>query len=159
MILKIFIVTLLLFVTACSTRGVNTYKRTIAPAYKSDNTTTALLYKEYEKYSNTRYKYGGQSTDGIDCSALVQAIYKNSFHKQIPRTTKDQARTGYRVDKNSARPGDIILFKTGYNVRHAGIVIEKGKFLHASTKKGVIITDIEKPYYKQRYWQIRRVLN
>ena len=159
MIFKIFILTLLLFVTACSTRGVNSYKRTIAPAYKSDNTTTTLLYKEYEKYSHTRYQYGGQSTNGIDCSALVQAIYKESFHKKIPRTTKDQAKIGYSVDKKDAKPGDIILFKTGYNVRHSGIIIEKGKFLHSSTKKGVIITDIEKPYYKQRYWQIRRVLN
>jgi len=158
MFVKLPIVALLLFFSACSTRGLNPHKRTIAPAYKSDNTTTALLYKEYKKYSHTRYQYGGQSTSGIDCSALVQAIYRNSFHKDIPRTTKDQAKIGYRVDKRDAKPGDIILFKTGYNVRHSGVVIEKGKFLHSSTKRGVIITDIDKPYYKKRYWQIRRVL-
>jgi cell wall-associated NlpC family hydrolase len=158
MFLKLFTLTLLLFFSSCSTRGVNSHKRTIAPAYKSNTITTALLYKEYEKYSHTRYKYGGQSTNGIDCSALVQAVYKNSFHKNIPRTTRDQAKIGYKVDKKDAKPGDIILFKTGYNVRHSGIIIEKGKFLHSSTKHGVVITDIEKPYYKKRYWQIRRVL-
>ena len=158
MILKFLIITIFLFLSACSTRGVNSYNRTIAPPYKNNNKTTALLYKEYEKYSHTRYQYGGQSTSGIDCSALVQAIYKNSFHKNIPRTTKDQAKIGYRVNKKDAKPGDIILFKTGYNVRHAGIIIQKGKFLHSSTKRGVIITDIDKPYYKKRYWQIRRVL-
>jgi len=159
MLLKLFIIAFLLFFSACSTRGIPSYNRTIAPSYKSDNHTTALLYKEYEKYTHTRYQYGGQSTNGIDCSALVQAVYKNSFHKKIPRTTKNQAKIGYRVDKKDAKPGDIILFKTGYNVRHSGIIIEKGKFLHSSTKKGVIITDIEKPYYTKRYWQIRRVLN
>ncbi len=159
MILKFLLVVFVLFISGCSTRGINTSNKTIAPPYKTDNTTTALLYKEYEKYSNTKYQYGGLTTNGIDCSALVQNVLKDAFNLHVPRTTRDQAKAGYRVDKRDAKPGDIILFKTGYNVRHSGIVIEKGKFLHSSTKRGVIITDIEKSYYKKRYWQIRRVLD
>ena len=116
------------------------------------------LYIEYKKWYRTNYQYGGDDLNGVDCSAFVQAVYRDAFGIHLPRTTKYQANSGRRVDRRYAKVGDLVLFKTGYNTRHAGIIIEKGKFMHASTSRGVTISELNNPYYKRRYWQIRRVL-
>jgi len=158
-LLKISALIFVLFFLGCSTRGLNTTTHhSKAPAYKTDNSTSQLLYQEYEKWQYTRYKYGGITFSGVDCSGLVQSVYKNTFNLKVPRTTRDQANAGYWIAKDDIQVGDLVLFKTGHNVRHSGIVIEDGKFLHSSTKRGVIITNLDKPYYQRTYWQARRVL-
>jgi cell wall-associated NlpC family hydrolase len=62
------------------------------------------------------------------------------------------------VSKNSTKEGDLVFFKTGFNTRHAGIIIEQDKFMHTSQKNGVSISSLSNPYWKSRYWQSRRVL-
>jgi cell wall-associated NlpC family hydrolase len=125
---------------------------------KSKNYITTALYKEYKKWYKTPYKYGGCNTNGVDCSSLIQNIYKDAFNIKIPRTTKEQAKIGHKVSKSSMKEGDLVFFKTGYNSRHAGIIIERGKFIHTSTKYGVVISHINNPYWKSKYWQARRIL-
>ena len=91
-----------------------------------------------------RYKYGGNSKNGIDCSAFIQRAYNTSYNIKIPRTTKYQSKIGREIRKNQLKTGDLVFFKTGYNTRHVGIYTNNGKFMHASTKKGVIISTLEK---------------
>jgi len=162
----------LLFISGCSTRGNPAYhkqpeqdvvpkvSKTIEPSFESKekNWITKALYKEYKKWHRTPYKYGGIDARGIDCSSLIQNVYKDAFGIDLPRTTREQVKRGYKVNRSSAKEGDIIFFKTGYNVRHAGIIVERGKFMHASEKFGVIISDLYNPYWKNRYWQTRRIL-
>jgi len=116
------------------------------------------LFDEYKKWYKTPYRYGGRTQYGIDCSALVQNIYDEAFGIHIPRTTRGQIKYGYRVSRNKMREGDIIFFKTGYDSRHAGIIIQKDKFLHASQKHGVIISSVYNPYWRTKFLQLRRVL-
>ncbi len=159
---------LLLLITGCSTRGNPTYtKRTKAKASKeikqqalssNQNYISRLLYKEYASWHRTPYKYGGEDLNGIDCSSFIQKIYMDAFGIKLPRTTLDQVKKGIKVSKNNYKDGDLIFFKTGYNTRHTGIIIEKGKFIHASQKRGVSISDIHNPYWKSKFWQIRRIL-
>ena len=118
----------------------------------------AVLYDEYSKWRGVKYCYGGVDKSGIDCSAFVQTIYYDAFGLHLPRTTKEQAKVGYFVKKTQLQAGDLLLFKTGYNSRHSAIYIEKGDFLHVSTKHGVSISNIHNPYWRSRYWQARRVL-
>lgn len=129
--------------------------------YKLYNETpiTVTIYEQYKKWYNTPYLYGGDSCDGIDCSALVQTVYEDGFGLQVPRDTKHQATVGEFVKKSCIKEGDLLLFKTGYNSRHSGIYIERGNFLHTSTKNGVTISNINNPYWKEKYWQARRLLN
>ena len=159
---KYFILILLsiLFITGCSTKGNPSFHKKIKnPQTKSTNNyITNALYKEYEKWDSTQYKFGGKDFNGIDCSSLIQTIYKNSFSIQLPRTTKEQVKKGYKVSRNNLRDGDLVFFKTGYNTRHTGIVIEKYKFIHASKKYGVTISNLHNPYWKSKYWQARRLL-
>ena len=125
---------------------------------KSKNWITLALYDEYKKWYKTPYKYGGICLQGVDCSALVQIIYKDAFNINLPRTTKNQVKLGYKVGRNSTKEGDLVFFKTGYNTRHVGIIIEKGKFINTSSKYGVTVSELNNPYWKSKYWQSRRIL-
>jgi lipoprotein Spr/probable lipoprotein NlpC len=125
---------------------------------KSEDWITVALYKEYKKWYKTPYKLGGLGENGIDCSSLIQQIYKEAFGIHIPRTTKKQVQKGRKISIESAKAGDLVFFKTGYNKRHAGIIIEQGKFIHTSTKYGVTVSQLSNPYWRSNYWQSRRVL-
>ena len=160
------VASLLLLLSGCSSKQIKSQSTTKPsnkqekPSYKpqKQNWITTALYNEYKKWHKTPYKLGGINTNGIDCSSLVQILYRDAFSIRLPRTTKDQAKKGYLISKNSTQEGDLVFFKTGYNTRHAGIVIEKDKFIHSSTKYGVMISSLSNPYWKSKYWQSRRVL-
>ncbi len=164
--LLLLALTALLLLSGCSSKKVSkpTYKakKTIKTTYsknrQSGSWINAALSKEYSKWDGVPYKYGGTSRKGVDCSSLMQILYRDAFGLKIPRTTKHQAKIGHQVNKNSSREGDLVFFKTGYNTRHSGILIAKGKFIHSSTKYGVIISSLNNPYWKSKYWQTRRVL-
>ncbi|MEN4052582.1 MULTISPECIES: NlpC/P60 family protein [Sulfurimonas] len=130
------------------------------PSYNLENKNhiTKKLYESYEKWAGVKYCYGGESKSGIDCSALVQTIYKEAFHIELPRTTKEQIKVGKKVQKKALKEGDILFFKTSYHVLHSGIYLKKGAFIHASSKYGVILSNIHNPYWRAKYFQARRVL-
>ena len=167
--LTLIVFALLLF-SGCSTKGVKPHSKLLktsktstpkaSPKYKpkKKNWITTALYQEYKKWYKTPYKYGGVNTNGLDCSALIQIVYKDAFNIKLPRTTKDQVKKGYLISKNTTQEGDLVFFKTGFNTRHAGIIIERDKFIHASQKNGVSISSMHNPYWKSRYWQSRRIL-
>jgi len=149
----IFIAILIVF-AGCSS------KKEVAPSYKphTNNKVTQALYKEFKKWSDTPYKYGGNSLNGIDCSGFTYVVYRDVFHKKIPRTTKEQAKIGTRVKISDLRVGDIVLFNTGRDVRHSGVIIEGDRFIHSGTSTGVTISSLHNRYWKAHFWQIRRVL-
>ena len=150
----VFLVVAFLLFSGCSV------KKDADISYKpqTKNSVTQALYKEFKKWRDTPYKYGGNSLRGIDCSGFTQVVYKNVFYKKIPRTTREQAKIGHKVTQKSVRAGDIILFKTGRDVRHSGVMIEGDRFIHSGTSTGVIISSLKNPYWKSHFWQIRRVL-
>ena len=154
----------LLFLSGCSTRGHKVYTHSPSSSQVSlgnaKNTTykTKVLYIEYEKWKAVPYKLGGISLNGVDCSSFIQQVYYDAFGLALPRTTLKQLQVGHEIKKNELQVGDIIFFKTGWDVRHVGIIIENGKFLHASTSSGVTVSSIYNPYWKSNYYQSRRVL-
>ena len=132
--------------------------------YKVNNDISySILYDnlniQYKNWKGVKYKYGGSSKNGIDCSAFVQKTFKDRFNIRIPRTTAMQSKIGKKISINELEMGDLIFFKTGYNSRHVGIYLEGGKFMHASTKRGVTISRLDNNYYKNHFWKIKRVIN
>lgn len=117
------------------------------------------LLRQYNEWRGVPYRNGGQSRNGIDCSAFVQLTYKQKFGMNLPRTTRQQSKIGGQVTTSGLRPGDLILFKTSRRDRHIGIYLEKYKFIHVSTTTGVTISKMTDPYWHERYWQTRRVFN
>ncbi|MEX2243818.1 MAG: NlpC/P60 family protein [Fimbriimonadaceae bacterium] len=105
-----------------------------------------------------RYKWGGNSRGGIDCSGLTTLVFsKNGI--QLPRTSIEQSKIGSRVDKEDLQAGDLLFFVTGRSssrINHVGLYIGEGKFVHASSYKGrVIVTSLND--YRSGYAGARRV--
>lgn len=117
------------------------------------------LNHQYKTWKGVKYKYGGTTKRGVDCSAFVQRAFKDNLNIKIPRTTKLQSKVGYEVPMQDIELGDLVFFKTGYKTRHVGIYLGEGKFLHASTKRGVTISRLDNPYYSKHFWKIQRVIN
>ena len=157
--------------SGCSTRGKGIYKETPSLLQKTDikqekvftlknsNAISLALYEEYEKWKTTPYLYGGVDKNGVDCSSFVQSMYYNALGVYVPRTTSLQEKYGRFIKKRELREGDLIIFNTAFSSKHSAIYIERGNFMHASSKYGVSISNINNPYWKQHYSQSRRVLN
>jgi len=128
------------------------------PTDTKTSSTLKKLYRQYNNWKGTPYQYGGLSQEGVDCSGFVHQTYRSLFKISLPRATKDQVTRGKRVYINQLTAGDLVFFKTRWNVRHVGIYLEKGKFAHASSNKGVIISTLYSGYWKKHYWQARRLL-
>jgi len=115
------------------------------------------LLDQYKAWKHVRYRLGGQSKRGIDCSGFTQVTFKNKFNISLPRDTGSQGQVGRRVSKSQLRTGDLVFFYTGRNVRHVGVYLDNQQFLHASTSRGVMISDMNDQYWSSRYWQARRI--
>ena len=115
------------------------------------------LYAQYTQWRGTKYKLGGLNKNGIDCSGFVFVTYKSKLGRVLPRTTHLQVAVGSNVKRSELQAGDLVFFKTGKFKRHVGIYLDHGKFLHASTSKGVTISRLENNYWKSRYWRAKRI--
>ena len=107
------------------------------------------LYNFIIDWYGTPYKYGGNNQEGIDCSGFTNVLYKEIYKIQIPRVSKDIAENVKRKYTDDLKEGDLVFFsfgKTG-TVNHVGIYLHNNKFVHASTSKGVIISNLTEPYY------------
>ena len=132
------------------------------PAATSNAVTS--LAQQIVEYSKTlqgvRYKYGGYSTSGMDCSGFVKYVYAH-FGIDVPRSSASYANFGQRVSRENLRPSDILLFDTdggNWDVSHVGIYIGNNMFIHASTTKGkVVITSLSE--YPAPYYGARRVID
>lgn len=124
---------------------------------------TENLIETSSKYLGTRYKKGGVTDKGFDCSGFVYTTFKEN-EITLPRTSKEQAKTGNKIPQSEAKAGDLIFFSTnGSNtINHVGIIVEiigdELKFIHSSLKLGVVLSSIKDLYYLKRFVQINRVL-
>ena len=115
------------------------------------------LLKYIDEWYGTRYRYGGTTKSGIDCSAFVQAIYLSAFGMTLPRTARDQYRGCHIVSATEMKTGDLVFFNTTGGISHVGIYLQNNKFIHASTSFGVTISDLFDPYYLGRFLGVGRI--
>ena len=111
----------------------------------------------------TKYRSGGTTNDGYDCSGLMYSTFKK-YDIEIPRSSTDMAKVGKKISLNRAKKGDLIFFKTNGKsiINHVGMIIEVSgdeiKFIHSSTQIGVIISSTKESYYKKSFAQVNRML-
>lgn len=118
------------------------------------------LLMEIIKYLNTPYKYGGNTTNGIDCSAFTQTVFRNVLSLDLNRSAREQYRQGIEItDRDDLKFGDLVFFNTRRRVRpgHVGIYIGDNLFAHASSRNGVIVSSLDQDYYSRRFMGGRRV--
>lgn len=110
-----------------------------------------------------RYKAGGTTKNGYDCSGLVFTTFE-SEHIKVPRSSYEQAQVGKIIKFSDAQKGDLIFFKTNRSkqINHVGLIVEVNsneiKFVHSSTSKGVIISSTKEAYYQNSFVQINRIV-
>ena len=116
------------------------------------------LYDFYQKWKRVRYRLGGNSKRGIDCSRFVYRAYQDKFGITLPKNTYEQHSYGHRVPLNQLRPGDLLFFRTDFYGNHVGIYLKGGKFMHAATKEGVTISYLDEDYWQKKFWKAKRII-
>lgn len=137
---------------ACSKLGVS------AKGVKNQN-----LYIVSASWMGTRYKYGGMSRGGVDCSGLTSLIYKTVYKKDLPHNSAAiLAECNKRVKKSELREGDLVFFQTdgkrSKTPNHVGIYLKENKFVHASSSKGVVVSNMTDNYYVSNFIAAGRAL-
>lgn len=116
-----------------------------------ENLTNTKLYTAIDNWWATRYRYGGTTKKGIDCSALTGALLSEGFGITTERTARAQYAQSARVAKGDLQEGDLVFFNTRGGISHAGLYLGNGYFVHASVHSGVTINSLNDNYYSKKY--------
>lgn len=166
-----FLLTLSLILASCgSSRKATQHQtsqntasnKTIA---KSINLNKSEAIVSYAKtFNGTKYKFGGTTKKGMDCSGLVYTSFK-SENISLPRISRDMATQGNKISLNNVNQGDLVFFRTNKSkksINHVGLVIENKKgeifFIHSTTSLGVITSSLDENYWKSSFVEARRIL-
>lgn len=125
-----------------------------------------VLVRTARSYTGVKYQYGGTSRSGMDCSGLLMRSFE-AINTSIPRTSVEQSKTGESVSIKKLKKGDLVFFAAGKRkkkITHVGLVTDvRGRddirFIHASTKLGVVETNLMSDYYQKIFVKARRVLD
>ena len=128
-----------------------------------DRYTTAAqeLVNESMSYLGIRYRFGGTSPEtGLDCSGLVQAVFRNALGLDLPRTAHEMASQGDKISRQELKPGDLVFFNTMRRAfSHVGIYMGDGRFMHSPSSGGSVrIESMSTQYWAKRFNGARRLL-
>ena len=142
-----------------STETVSTKKIDKSASKKAD-----AIIDHAKTFDGVKYKYGGTTKKGMDCSGLVTIAYKKE-DVLLPRTTSQLAVTGDWIDLKDVQKGDLLFFatkKNSRNINHVGLVTNARpdyvEFIHSTTSKGVITSLLSEKYWYFSFVQARRIL-
>lgn len=112
------------------------------------------LVAEAARWLGVPYKYAGNDKKGVDCSGLTSQVFLKTLNVKMPRSSREQQQWCINIRKENLQPGDLVFFATGSDrnrVSHVGIYIGNGDIIHASSSRGVIISNLTEAYYLKRY--------
>ena len=119
------------------------------------------IVEESQTWFGTPYQYGDHRKNiGSDCSGMVLSVYLDATGIKLPRNSAEQAEFCKHIKGESVQPGDLVFFATGrdpHKVSHVGIMLDGENFIHVSTSKGVVISQVTTPYYTDRFMCYGRV--
>ena len=114
---------------------------------------------QFNLFKGVPYKYGGTNKRGFDCSGFTQKVYIDAFQINLPRTTKEMSELGKKVSKQNLLPGDLVFFKPSRKYKHVGVFMGDNIFMHSSTSKGVMKSNINNAYWEKKYKYAKRIIN
>lgn len=120
------------------------------PPYQLEN---VALYQFIEEWIGIPHRLGGQDKSGIDCSAFTHQLVRDIYQKNLPRTANDMAEMVKRKYENQLAEGDLVFFNFSGsgNFDHVGIYLGNNRFVHVSTSKGVIISNLQDPWFRKYF--------
>ena len=110
-----------------------------------------ILYNSIEEWWATRYRYGGTTKKGIDCSAYVGELLRAAYHINPPRTARAQYAVCEKITRDDLQEGDLVFFNTRGGVSHVGMYLGNNFFTHSSTTNGVTISNLNDTYYSKKF--------
>ncbi|KAF1086228.1 Murein DD-endopeptidase MepS/Murein LD-carboxypeptidase precursor [Sporotomaculum syntrophicum] len=123
---------------------------------RSSDRVTELI--DYSKtFIGVPYVSAGMSPSGFDCSGFTKYVFAH-FNINLPRTAAEQYNVSQAVTTNETKPGDLVAFKTGSYISHVGIYLGGGKFISATSSRGVAIASVSDPYWKEHFFGYARVI-
>lgn len=134
--------------------------RTVFDGVKISKSRKKIVEEAYA-WLGTPYAYG-HSEKGIacDCSGMVMCVYETVTGIKLPRNSAKQLDFCSSIKHKDVRVGDLCFFATGRDpdkVSHVGIMIDDRNFIHASSSKGVVVSDITQPYWIKTFMAYGRV--
>jgi lipoprotein Spr len=125
---------------------------------KIDTSANLELYYNMYEWLGTRYRFGGESKKGIDCSGFTGVIYENVYKRTLPRDSRSMYKLSKPINKEEMKEGDLVFFRIRRGqVSHVGIYLGNNKFVHSATSSGVIISDLNEDYYRRYFYKAGRL--
>ncbi len=116
-----------------------------------ESVTNFDLINFIEGWWAVRYRFGGVTKRGVDCSAYTGQLINAVFGYTMPRTAREQYRVTQRISRNELSEGDLVFFNTRGGVSHVGVYLGNNRFTHSSSHSGVTISSLDDPYYSKRF--------
>ncbi|MAM30315.1 MAG: glycoside hydrolase [Flavobacteriaceae bacterium] len=164
------ILLLSLFLASCGSSKRTTDSRikksrtSVSNSEKTANAQADRIVEHAKKFQGTKYKFGGTTKKGMDCSGLIYTAFLTE-DIALPRISRDMAKQGKRISLLKAQAGDLVFFQTNKSrkvINHVGLVVEnvRGelKFIHSTSSRGVIISSIQENYWNLAFVEARRII-
>ena len=131
----------------------------VAEYGKRGNLDMDKLFSTVDKHIGIPYQFGGDSENGIDCSAFTRRVYREQGI-ELPRTSQQQSMIGGGVGGNPLQPGDLVFFNTSImgGISHVGVYMDNNTFAHASSSQGVTKSNLRQKYFSKRYVRANRIM-
>jgi cell wall-associated NlpC family hydrolase len=129
------------------------------PSVPYDQLTATDWRLAASSWVGTKYRTGGTTRDGADCSGFAMSLHQEVTGIRLPRTTGQQYEQGQDIPVSGTRPGDLLFFQTlrGQDaISHVGVVVAPGEFAHAGTTTGVTFARFDQGYWQRRLVGARR---
>jgi len=122
-------------------------------------TANVKLYQFVYDWLGTPYRLGGDTDRGIDCSGFAFQLYDKVFNTVIGNNSRNIFSMVNPVNKEELQEGDLVFFKiNSKSISHVGVYLGNDKFAHASSSKGVMISNLNEAYWKRYYYKGGRLI-
>ena len=111
-----------------------------------------MLYRFIDEWYGVKYRMGGTTKKGVDCSAFVQHLYRYVFGYDILRTACLQFKESKKISKDDLKEGDLVFFRVGTSrISHVGVYLRNNFFVHSASSKGVSIANLSNAYWSRYF--------